>query len=186
MNPSQRNVVLSAVKACRGFARCSGSFFNFKKRSGGWRGWENWLTVDITRHLNDPHVLPFCRYSYEGQRLKGKLDIYVEAPFRIAVEIKTSYIFDREIEAWGADITLTDGVFHDARKICKLEPKIGKLLLLSICFESRDALKKYRKRAECGLASSFKSFQYHRWYDCSASAGHNLLLALSNRAGLPQ
>ena len=114
--PSVKELVRSAVQACKSFASCSSNFFDFDKREA-FCGWENWLTVDITRRLNNKHVIPFCPYSEVKHRLKGKLDLYIDSRPSMAVEIKVNYIDDTEIERWGADIGLPKRILKDAKKL---------------------------------------------------------------------
>src|SRR4051812_44818961 len=89
IRPSREKSVSGAVEACRSFAQCSGCFFT---RETAWRGWENWLTVEIVRCLNHPAVIPFARYPAKN----GSMDIGVGNPLRLAVEIKVNYITDAE------------------------------------------------------------------------------------------
>ena len=185
MHVSKRTLILAAAKACKSFASSSERFFNFEKRRG-WRGWENWLTVDITRRLNNNLVLPFYPYSCVGLNVKTTLDIYVDLPVRLAVEIKVNYIDDDEIANSEEHRSLPDRVFKDALKIAGLDRRIDKLLVISTCFESRPALEAYQNLVKDDLAQRFTSFQHRRWYDCSAGTGHNLLLALSSSPGFPR
>jgi hypothetical protein len=148
-------------------------------------GWENWLTVDITRRLNNALVLPFFPYPDAHLGAKRKLDLYIRAPVRLAVELKVNYIDDTEIEKSGDQRPLPDRVAQDAEKISVLDQTIGKLLLVSTCFESRPGLDAYQDLVSDDFARRFEHFWF-RWYNCSAGSGHNLLLALSSSAGLPR
>jgi hypothetical protein len=51
-------IVQSAKAACRSFAEYQDNFFDFA-RPHAWRGWENWLAVDIGRRLNIKTARPF-------------------------------------------------------------------------------------------------------------------------------
>ena len=173
--PSLDDVVSCAAGACRSFARASAAFFNFEKRAA-WLGWENWLSVEITRRLNSRFVLPFYAYPAACERL----DLYVDVPVNLAVEIKTNYITDRE--ARKRPRPLPGRVVADARKIERLGTEVGKLLLVSTCFESKFGLKAYPECVAQHVLSRFGRFQA-TWHDCSQGAGYNLLLALWQCSG---
>jgi hypothetical protein len=184
VNPSKCNVVLFAAKACKSFAESSACFLNRPGRAYG--GWENWLTVEITRLLNNPCVIPFCGYPCGDAKIRTNLDIYIERPVPIAVEIKVNYITNEEIRNWGPKIEFPDRILDDGRKLDKLDHKTVKLLLVSTCFDSSEGLDKYLSCMERTLGKRFESLQHHSWYNCSAGTGHNLLLALSSTPGLPR
>ncbi|HEY3968330.1 MAG TPA: hypothetical protein VGM05_27445 [Planctomycetaceae bacterium] len=172
MYPSKKGVVSAAIAACSSFAECAKCFFNFERRSS-WLGWENWLTIDIVRRLNSDHVLPF--YPYSKQNLK--LDLFVDAPIQIGVEIKTNYITDQEVKK--PHRLMSERVVKDARKMRRLGGSIEKLLLVSTFFESNAGVRAYPARVQNDLAKRFGQF-HSRWHTCSTSCGHNLLLVLSS------
>jgi hypothetical protein len=172
MYPSKKNVVSAAVGACRSFAECATCFFNFEKRQA-WLGWENWLTIEIVRRLNSKLVLPF--YSYPKRNLK--LDIFIDDPLQIAVEVKTNYISDQEVK--NPHRLMSGRVMKDAEKMKHLDNTTGKLLLVSTFFESNEGLMAYPERVKRDLTNRFGLFQC-RWHNCSSGGGHNLLLVLSS------
>jgi hypothetical protein len=171
MYPSKKDVVSAAIEACESFSECADWFFNFEN-SPSWLGWENWLTIDILRRLNSEHVRRFHPYSKQ----KLKLDLFVDAPIQIAVEIKTNYITDQEVIK--PRRLMSERVVKDARKMRRLGGAIEKLLLVSNFFESNAALRAYPKRVKNDLAKRFSQFQI-RWHNCSSGSGHSLLLVLS-------
>ena len=179
MHISKKHIVEAAIRSCKQFARSQVSFF---EERNGFLGWENWLTVDIARQLNDKNVIPFYQYP----RRKSKLDIYVKKPFPIAVEIKTNYIDKKEVD-WSkrhreGKRLLPERVYKDAKKINRLDPKTEKLLFVSTCFDTHKSLTEYKKLVQEDLKKRFKSFKCHRWHNCSVGDGHNLLLELTSAA----
>ena len=151
-----------------------------ERRPNNWAGWENWLTVDIVRQLNDKSVLPF--YSYP--RSTQKLDIYIEKPRPLAVEIKVTYLTDNE--ATDHKRLLTNRVAADAEKLTSLPNDIGRVLLLAACFESSMGRSRYTASDRSDLLQTYASYT-SRWYNCSSqSGGHIALLVLSTLSRLPQ
>ena len=96
-NVNINNIIRAALESCESFTGCFDSFFNFKERNG-WLGWENWLTVDIFRNLNNISVVPFAPYSVCKNNLTGKMDLFVRYPSKIAIEIKTNYLDAKDLE----------------------------------------------------------------------------------------
>ena len=170
MYPTIHDVIRCTAEACRSFAAFSDTFFNFDRRSA-WLGWENWLTVEVARLLNNRLVLPFYPYPVTGE----KLDLYIAEPADIAVEVKTNYITDRE--ARRSPRPMSGRVFADAGKIVNLGDRTSKLLLVSTCFDSRAGLHAYEACVGQDLKERFGQFQ-PQWHDCSNGTGHNLLLSL--------
>lgn len=184
MNPSLRNVVCAAKDASCSFSQCSQYFFNFSKRPAGWAGWENWLTVEIVRRLRSDRVIPFYAYP-KGTSSKGKrLDIYVEPPRGLAVEIKVNYLDRGEIERSGKRRTLPDRVATDAQKLERLDNAVGRVLFVSTCFEAAEDLHAYPRLVQEDLDARFRGYRF-RWYDCSSTGGSILLLAMSTHGRLP-
>lgn len=95
--PTITDIIYAALESCEAFADVSNNFFNFEKRKNAWRGWENWLTVDIIRKLNNKTVIPFAKYPKHNYSMDfgigEKPDIY-----KIVVEIKTTYFTEDELE----------------------------------------------------------------------------------------
>ena len=172
-NPSTSRVIQKAVAACRSFAQFQNHFFDFEQ-SARWRGWENWLTVDICRRLNDKDVHPFS--SYDGE-LNGKhmdFSIGVRSSLKVAVEIKVNYIDKDEAKQ---KTELPDRVLNDRDKLNSCDKRISRLLLVSTCFQSRESMLCYRVNINPGLAKDFLGWSA-TWHDCSMGNGYNLLLAL--------
>jgi hypothetical protein len=184
---SIKDLISSAVKACRAFAKCSENFFNFEK-TNIWRGWENWLTVDIARRLNRQSVVPFARYSECRDTLKTTMDLLVTRPNYIAVEIKVNYWGDDDIRRCGEEKKpLPERAIKDIEKLRKAGSDVRKVFMISTVFESRQGLMKYRKRVLDRDQKVLKELNW-KWYDCSASrnGGHNLLLVISDIQRLPE
>ncbi|HKA08482.1 MAG TPA: hypothetical protein VKD71_14580, partial [Gemmataceae bacterium] len=173
VHPTIDDVIRCAAESCRSFAAFSDAFFNFARRSG-WLGWENWLTVEIARRLNSRLVLPFFPYPATGE----KLDLYVDAPVDLAVEVKINYITDRE--ARQNPRPMSGRVLADAEKIAGLADRTSKLLLVSTCFESDRGRAAYAACVALDLQTRFGQFQ-PQWHDCSCGSGYNLLLSLLAR-----
>lgn len=159
MQPSMENVIACAKAACRSFAKCSANFFNCES----WLGWENWLTVDIVRRLDNPIVRPFHRYTKDAK----KLDIYIDAPVDLAVEIKTNYITD--LEAKKSPRPMSRRVLKDAEKIMSWGKDVDRLLLVSTCFDSTVALRAYPECIARDLKRRLGSFK------CGGSIVHAVL-----------
>ena len=179
---TKKEIVKAATESCELFARTQKRFF--EKRSG-YQGWENWLTVEITRRLDDGKVIPFHQYG-SG---RVKMDIYIENTVPIAVEIKVNFIIQSEVARSmrdGGNRKLPAGVFADKEKINRLGSKVEKLIFVATCFDTKESLNKYKKLVRRDIEQRFKLFKQHQWYDCSAGDGHNLLLALSSIPGLPK
>jgi hypothetical protein len=178
MRKDRKAEVLSAAEsACRTFAACQKSFFNFERRTG-WRGWENWLTVDIARRLNQETAVPFCRYLTSRERFD--LAVFDGERIAYAIEIKTSYFDDAEIaELIPGEDGLPERVLRDRDKLDSLKSDIGRMILVSICFESSDGCRRYRRSVESKIHQDFRGWRA-TWRDCSVKRrqGWNLLLAL--------
>jgi hypothetical protein len=169
MRLTEKHVVRAAVQACRSFAKCSPNFFNFEE-SANWRGWENWLTVEIARRLDSRCVLAFFAYP----KKKLRLDLFVKGN-ALAVEIKTNFITDRE--AAKENRTLPDRVVKDAKKMRALNAETGRLILVATIFDTREGLVAYKRTVNKDLAPTFVDYRVS-WHDCSSGEGHLLLLAL--------
>ncbi len=174
------HVVRAATAACRSFARYQSCYFQFDRRPG-YRGWENWLTVEIARELHTRAILPFFEYPSGHQRL----DLFAEDErAKLAVEIKVNYLDNREIEARAERGTeFPDRILADRDKLDSLGAGVGRLLLVATCFESRDGLQTYPRLIQASLRRDF-GFWRAQWRDCSRARdrGWNLLLALSRSA----
>jgi hypothetical protein len=174
---THRNTVIqAAAAACRSFAAYQSRFFRFDRRNG-WRGWENWLTVDICRRLDSDDIHPFERYPTSRER--RHFDIFVSGEPPLAVEIKVNYIDDEE--ALGKK-KLPDRVLDDREKLDSIKESMGRLILVSTCFESRNSAESYPARVAAAIASDFPHW-HAEWHDCSVPGnGSNKLLALSRPA----
>lgn len=170
MRNPQNQVVSAARKACKSFAAFSPRFFDFESREA-WLGWENWLTVEIARLLDNKLVRAFGQYPTGKQRF----DLYINGPTQVAVEIKVNYITNGEAER--PNRPMPDRIVRDAKKLKKLKGSVSKLLLVATCFQSRKGLKAYRRAVQHDLEMRFGEFSY-KWFNCSSHDGHNLLLAL--------
>jgi len=171
-----KRVVRAAKGACCCFASYQAKFFNFDRRPG-WRGWENWLTVEVCRRLHARTVLAF--YRLDGRYL----DLFVrEGDPEVGVEIKVNYVDDRENQIWAQKGTygLPARILKDRDKLKGLPANITRLLLVSTCFESRATLDPYQKGIDASLGGDFQRWDAE-WHDCSGHGdqGGNLLLALS-------
>lgn len=180
-----KDIIRSSWIACESFLSCSDAFFNFKIRNG-WLGWENWLTVDIIRRLNNISVVPFAPYSMCKQNLTGKMDLFVRYPNKIAVEIKTNFWDANE---FGDDNKIIrkfpERILKDIIKLKRVGDDIYQLLAIAIVFELGD----YRQNnmithfSETLLANTKMNY---RMYGCSASEKYIIsLLVLSNSDRLP-
>jgi hypothetical protein len=166
-------VIQAAAAACRSFAAYQHRFFRFDRRNG-WRGWENWLTVDICRRLDSGNVHPFDRYPRSRER--RHLDIFVSGETPLAVEIKINYIDDKEALIKNK---LPDRILDDRKKLDSIEGPMGRLILVSTCFESGNSAESYPARVAAAIASDFLHW-HAEWHDCSVPGnGSNKLLALS-------
>jgi hypothetical protein len=178
------DIIRTTLNACNSFSLCSDSFFNFKMRSG-WLGWENWLTVEIFRNLNNISVVPFAPYSMCDQNLTGKMDLFVRYPNKIAIEIKTNYLDANDLGRNDQSTKLPDRILKDVRKLKRVCDDIYQLLLIAIVFELGDHLQN-------NLMMHFSENQIARtnmnWkmYNCPASEKNKIsLLVLSNADRLP-
>jgi hypothetical protein len=111
------------------------------------------------------------------------MDLFVKEPQKIAVEIKVNYWGEAEIGAFaerGEKRSLPKGAIKDIEKLRKAGPHVQKVFMMSIVFESRKALRDY-KRVFDRDQKVLKGFNF-KWYDCSAypNGGHNLLLVISD------
>jgi len=178
-NISIRKLIEAAIASCSAFTSCS---YNFFKNRDGWRGWENWLTVDITRQINSDKIIPFAQYSEFKPNINSKMDILVTEPKPIAIEVKVSYWTNKEFEG-KKKILLPDNVVCDIRKLKKAGQNVRKVLFFSILFESADGLEKYYNlfNREQRLLKNMN----WKFYDCSVSGGHNILLVISDVLRLP-
>jgi hypothetical protein len=169
-------IVHEAAAACRSFAAYQLRFFNSR---AGWRGWENWLTVDVCRRLNHKHVLPF--HLYPDRKKKRHLDFFVRGDQQVAVEIKVNFIDDDEV---GSKIQLPNRILEDRDKLESLTPEIARLLIVSTCFDSDRGAQLYKSRLQAHLREAFQGWRAS-WHDCSVKGdGWNLLLVLG-KAGRP-
>lgn len=184
-NVSMTRVIAVATKACKSFAACSNNFFYFDQTEA-WRGWENWLTVEIVRRLNSKDIRPFCSYSNLGESTKKKMDLYIDRPSKIAVEIKVNYISELEIDRWNKRKQgLPDRITDDLKKRELVDQKTYFLMLVSTVLESKQSCISYRKHINADLSERFNHMNW-RWYDCShARGGWNMLLAISDSGRLP-
>jgi len=176
-----KRVVNEARAACLSFAAYKRQFFDFRRRPG-YRGWENWLTVEIGRRLNTRSVLTFA--PYHGVKNGRRLDLLVDScnP-KVAVEIKVNYLDDDEIRSWvPGDAGLPVRVLRDRNKLEGLPVEFSRLLLVSTCFDSHPGLIKYKGVVDRTLPIDFPGWRAE-WYDCSNTKleGWTLLLALSRR-----
>jgi hypothetical protein len=175
MSATFQSLVLAARKSCQAFSTCSASFFDLTRRPNNWAGWENWLTVDIVRQLNCKEVLPFLVYPGSQQ----KLDLYIESPKKIAVEIKVNYLTDGEIDRSEGERPLPQRVENDIRKLASLPKSTGQVMLVATCFQSRRGLKVYPALVKnCINAPPFRRYSA-TWYECSRKGGATSLLVLA-------
>lgn len=167
-------IVREAANACQSFAGYQSRYFDFERRPG-YRGWENWLTVDIGRRLNHKNVLAFHGYPTGRERF----DLYVEGATPIAVEVKVNYLDQDEIQESGPERDLPPRVVSDAEKLNTLNPTTSRLLLVSTCFERSECRRAYKRLVAPSIARHFPNWE-HEWRDCSdaRNKGWNLLLAL--------
>lgn len=174
-------LINAAIKSCLSFAQCSNNFFG----GDSWRGWENWLTVDIARRINNQKITPFASYSECKPNIKGKMDLLIKSPKNIAVEIKVNYWGDDDIERHdGKRKSLPDRAINDIKKLKQLGSDTLKVFLLSTVFESSNGLEKYRDKIFDPNQKCLKDLNWKR-YDCS-EGGYNLLLVVSNSLRLPE
>ena len=174
-------LIWATIKSCSSFAICSSNFF---KNREGWRGWENWLTVDIARQINSDNIIPFAKYSECDSDINGLMDLLVKTKhYFIAVEIKVNYWDDDEItKRYDAKdyISLPSRAVEDINKLKKAGPDVRKLFMMSIVFESGDGINKYRKI----FNRNHEVLRDMNWkfFNCG---DHNLLLVISDIQRLP-
>jgi hypothetical protein len=168
-NPNIKSVIKAAADACKSLSQCT-NFFN-SDETESWRGWENWLTVDIVRRLNSASVVRFGHYPSKSE----KTDILV--PKKIAVEIKTNYVETSEVEAWiaKASYRLPDRVIRDLRKLNRLGKDMKRVLLFAIAFENPKDQAKYKRLLDQYLTSSWDAWE-KQWHKCKTL----MLLALTS------
>ncbi len=177
---SIRDILLSSIYALESFSKFAESFFE-NRDEDAWRGWENWLTVDILRRLNNKNNIIFYPYCYCSDEIQDntKMDIFNKKN-SICIEIKTNYLTDNEI---GEDINLHNRIVQDLDRLNRLdENQYFKLLIVGIVF---DAIESINKFIEYFRGNQINNYNW-RLYNCSAKNGAPiLLLAISNSNRLP-
>ena len=170
-SPSISDVIRAAADACKSLSQC-GNFFNFDK-TNSWRGWENWLTVDVIRRLDSPSVVRFGNYPDSSE----KTDILISGPNCTAVEIKVNYVDSSEVEAWkeSASYKLPRRVTEDLWKLNRLGKDMNRVFLFAIAFENTNDKTKYKGLLDQSLAKSWGSWA-SQWHECETF----MLLALSS------
>lgn len=153
--PGARDVTRAAVDAVRDLSKCQHFFKNLEKNES-WRGWENWLTVEIVRRLDHSSVTRFGRYSSGSARA----DIVVTGSPLMMVEVKVNYIERREIERWRKEneFRLPTRIVKDIQKLQKMGRRKKRLLIVATAFEPGVGPREYTRRVE-----EWSRARWRRW-----------------------